>query len=281
MFWLATLLLPAAALAQDAPEQPAAELAAKPRWTIEVEPAVYYVAPGGDLRLPSSAGRGDKVKIDSLNLDSPRVSPYLEFTVKPSRWGVTASGFWFETNNDESTQSESGQIGSIAFAPGDRLESQMTFWSAEAQVLYRLVDDHVLRDASGEESMLVSLDVRLGARVYDVDTSVTALSGVSSGANSAADKFFAEPVIGMKGEIDIYRCFTLDLTTTFGVGPWGDSSSYSWDIIVGGAWRPIENVGVLIGYRQLLFSLEDGNGADEFEFTGAMAGVYGGIELRF
>jgi opacity protein-like surface antigen len=264
-----------------ATEQTAPDLIKKPRYTLEVEGAAYYVAPGGDLRLPSSTVRGDKVDVSSLNLDSPMLSPYLEFTFKPGRWGFTASGIWFNTDDKQATQGEDGRIGNIAFSAGDRLDSTLEFWSAEAEVLYRLVDDHPLYDGKGRESLLASLDLRFGARVYDVDTSIVSVSGVSAGAATSTDQFFAEPVIGFKGELDIYKCFTIDLTTTVGMGPWGDTSSYSWDIIVGGAWRPIENFGVLIGYRQLLFNLQNGDGASEFEFDGAMAGLFAGLELRF
>jgi hypothetical protein len=40
-------------------------------------------------------------------------------------------------------------------------------------------------------------------------------------------------------------------------------------------------VGVKVGYRMLLFGLSDGDGADEFEWSGSMAGLYFGAQISF
>jgi len=50
---------------------------------------------------------------------------------------------------------------------------------------------------------------------------------------------------------------------------------------VGVTWRPVRHVGVQVGYRQLAFDLEDGEGTDRFRFRGAMAGVFAGVTVRF
>ena len=46
-------------------------------------------------------------------------------------------------------------------------------------------------------------------------------------------------------------------------------------------WRPHPNVGVQIGWRQVAYWLNDGEGEDEFEYNGRMAGIQGGLVIRF
>jgi opacity protein-like surface antigen len=79
----------------------------------------------------------------------------------------------------------------------------------------------------------------------------------------------------------LYNRFTVDLQSEIGFQPVSDRTSWSWGVMVGGTWRPMENVGVRLGYRQLLFDLKNGADADEFKFRGGMAGLFAGIELRF
>jgi opacity protein-like surface antigen len=64
--------------------------------------------------------------------------------------------------------------------------------------------------------------------------------------------------------------------------PLSDSESYSFDLIVGGQWRPIKNVGVQIGYRALFFGIETGESDNAFELSEAsLQGLYAGVTLSF
>jgi hypothetical protein len=90
------------------------------------------------------------------------------------------------------------------------------------------------------------------------------------------------PIIGGKLTMDITRRFTIDLQTTFGYfTDGGDKASFTWDIFPGFTYYPLENVGLQIGYRQLLYRLESGTKDQPFEWAGAMAGIYGGLSIRF
>jgi opacity protein-like surface antigen len=73
---------------------------------------------------------------------------------------------------------------------------------------------------------------------------------------------------------------TVDAQIAVGGMPTGNTS-YSFDIIVGVQWRPVENVGVQLGYRALFFGLGSGDGESEFNFDGSLQGLYGGLVVRF
>ena len=92
------------------------------------------------------------------------------------------------------------------------------------------------------------------------------------------DMFHVEPIVGMKWEIEFERKFAIDFSSNFGYLPkLDDQSSSSLDLTAGFRYRPTPNLGVQIGYRLLVFDLED----DDVEAEGALAGLYGGISIRF
>src|SRR5262245_16684356 len=69
---------PAAPPPASAPEvkPPIDPMELAPKWTLRFEPAAWYVAPGGKLQLPSSGG-GQKIRVENLDLDNPRLSPFV------------------------------------------------------------------------------------------------------------------------------------------------------------------------------------------------------------
>jgi len=81
--------------------------------------------------------------------------------------------------------------------------------------------------------------------------------------------------------VTLYEQIDIDLEVNVGAAPFGDHSSSSWDAMLGFTWRPIENLGVQIGFRNISFNLENGDGADEFAWDGALAGLFAGVVLKF
>jgi len=270
--------LASTALAQSQP--PAAEAApdlkpVAPSWTIQFEPSVWYVAPAGKVRMPSDTVKGNKVELGDLNMDSPRVSPAGEFHLRTSdRWRFSLSASYYSEDSRKSTMEQSGQLGDITFVSGDVLDSKLDFFTGQITAAYALVKEHRVNN---DADLLFGLDLVGGARMYDVDFSFEKV-----GANTDSyDNFFIEPVLGLKAEATLTEHFTIDLETTFGYLPGGDTQTFSWDIIVGFAYRPVNWLGVQIGYRNMFIDLSDGSGAGEFEWDGGVAGLYGGVELRF
>ena len=62
----------------------------------------------------------------------------------------------------------------------------------------------------------------------------------------------------------------------------GTTDSAGLDIVVGGQWRPVPNVGVQVGYRALFLDIESGDGNEAFEIGSAsLQGLFGGVGFRF
>ncbi|MFM9995465.1 MAG: hypothetical protein ACKVU4_06640 [Phycisphaerales bacterium] len=273
----ACAIAPAPATAQESAEQtvPPAVGATRDAWTVRLEPAAWYAAPGGEFQIPGSST--SRLPADHSNMDSPRFAPFGEVHVAHDRYGFYAGAVVFNAEDRGWIALGPGTIGGVAFSAGDELTTTLDFVSAEAAGYYRLY-----RRPRGERKFGGFLyeptwDVLVGARLYDVGLDVAAPAGVSSN-----DSFFAEPYVGLRFSMDLIEEVTVDVQATVGYFYDGaDRRSTSWDIIAGFQWNPSPNFGMQAGYRQLAFLLHDGDGSGAFEFNGALAGLYLGGTLRF
>jgi len=262
------------------------KLADDRQWTIQFEPSVWLAAPAGRFQVGKSRSTNE-VFVSDLNLDSARASPYFELHLRRDRWRIGISGYYLSESDRSADIREPAQLGSLTLLDGDRIKSSLDLWSVEAVVAYRFYDEAWTEpNASPGEipvaSLALGIDALAGARVYSVDLQIDRQAGVSGAAASLSrEDFWAEPLVGIKVDAEIYKQFTIDFQTTFGAQPFTDHYSYSWDIQVDGTWRPWPNFGVQIGYRQLLYQLNDGSEDEKFLFRGGLAGLFAGIELRF
>lgn len=273
----ATLSAGAPAPATAETEQPAA-------WTIEFHPGVWYVGFGGDIKLPRTASGGNSsTDLNELNLTSPRLSPFGEATVRKDRWLIGVRGFAFGTDRD-GIATETSTLGNIDVSPGDAMRSSLDVAALEIEGGYTVYRSDIERMESGGFKLRTKLDVLVGARLINFDfetTRLDALGGSSISDTQSADEFTGHPLLGGRFTADFYDRFTIIAEITGGGQPIGDSTSYGFDIIVGGQWRPIRNVGIHIGYRAIFLGIESGNGADEFSFTGTGQGLCAGVTFTF
>lgn len=261
-------------LAQDSPPPADAPGAYTPGWTLEIEPSGYYLAPAGDILLPSSGAPGNEISLEDLNMDSPRWGPLLELNLRKDKWRLNAIGFWFSAEDRGSTQDTAGRVGSLSYAAGDRLSTTLDFWSAEASVGYRLINAPLGPRDEGGHNLVFGLEPIAGVRIIDAEFDVARTAGGSTGAGET----FIEPILGAKIDLEIIEQFSIEVQNTFGYWP---DSSFSWDIIPAFSWRPVPWFAAQIGYRQLLFDLESGDGTGTFAWEGAVAGLFVGASLRF
>lgn len=284
----------ASASAPPSPPPAYAPVAAPdPSWTVRIEPSIWYVAPSGKVKLPASSGSGssasppgDRVRLERLDLDSPRLEPTgeIHFSGGPNgRLRFTFSGSTYSIERDDAQADSSFRIGSVDVSTGESLDASFDLTTVELTGGYRVWG----RDFSSESRTenpgnAVPTVARLyligGARFYNTSFEVRERLGTG---RAEADEFFGEPIVGARVEIDLARSFTLDLQVSGGGLPLGDRSSYSADIQAGFQWRPHPNIGVQIGYRQLAYWLSDGEDAGEFEYNGRLAGLFAGIEIEF
>lgn len=284
--------MPRSVMAQDAAQPdhdssaPRLPLADDRQWTIQFEPSVWFAAPAGRFQI-GGEGKANRVTAAELNLDSPRASPYFELHLRRDRWRIGISGYWLSESDRSAQVADPTQLGEFSILSGDRVKSSLDQWSVEAVVAYRFFDrawyDHEIQPGEPPvASLALGVDALVGARAYSVDLTIDRLPGVSGAAASLSrDGFWVEPMLGVKADAEIYKQFTIDFQSTIGAQPFTDHDSWSWDVQVDGTWRPWPNFGVQIGYRQLIFRLNDGSGADQFLFRGSAAGLFAGVEVRF
>lgn len=267
----------AAAAEPISPEPVSIPLSIMDGWTLQFELLAHYIAPAGDITMPNSSGMdSEDVSVDEVNIDDNRVSPYIDLHLRRDKWRISVSGFWFSLDDRGATADETFQFGDLAIAAGDELESSFDFWTLEAVGSYRVFQDQTERNSRGVIGAGVGVDLLAGVRLFDVDFEISAPAGTQS-----ADNLWAQPVAGARMEVAIWEDFGFDVTSAFGYFPAGDSTSFSWDIVAAFHWRPWENVGIQIGYQQLAVTLEDGDDEDEFKWEGGMAGLFGGVLIRF
>lgn len=253
------------------------------RWTIRLEPGVWFMALSGDLRLPSSTTPTTSTSINNLNADEPRISPYAKVELRHANWGVAIRGTVFSIG--ENASGVPTTIGDVPISAGDQVHTEADLSVFEVEGLYRFLDFRPDRlSPAGHHVFGATLDAVFGARIYDssFDVRNNSLVVTTPGSNVASDReAFAEPLAGIVGSMMFYDQAWITLQLALGGQPFGDSNSYSLDIIVGGRWKPTEHLGLFVGYRSLFLSLQSGSDPGIFDYTGAAQGLTFGGELEF
>ncbi len=268
---VAGLMLAGGARAQESAIPPPKE-----PWKFQFEPSVWYGAPGGKVTLPGSAGSVQSTKLEDINLDNPSLAPGGELHFYDDKWRFMLGGYWLSEDNQGSVAKAAGQLGPVSYAQGDLLNASMNLTVAEAAVMRKIELPDSINGTAGN-GFAARLDVLGGLRFYDVSFDFAAPSG-----GTAADEFFVHPVIGVKLTMDIIEHFTIDAQVDLGAMATGSNSMcYGYDIVAGFMWRPTNNIGVQIGYRDLAFLLRSGSEGDRFEYQGSVQGLYFGAVLRF
>ncbi|MBX3387026.1 MAG: hypothetical protein KF768_10685 [Phycisphaeraceae bacterium] len=263
-------------------------------WKVQVEPLVWYWAPSGKVRLPATSGTGgasaggfsdsgSRVKMADLNIDDPRVSPAGEVHFSIDRFRLTFSGAWYEIGRDQTQADQSFRLGSVEVSAGDTMDVDFEFFTSELTLGYNVWSKDFAADTEGsrrEHATPLVLRTYLlgGVRMYHTEFKVRNLS---TGGEAGASEWFAEPILGGRAEVEINEVFTMDLQLSGGYWADSDKTVSSIDVAVGFMYRPHPNVGIHLGWRQIAFDLNDGEGVNEFEYDGRLAGLYTGVVIRF
>jgi len=241
-------------------------------YSVEVEPTLWYAAMSGKVSLPGGPAGDPTVSLDDLNADSPRATPFGQVRVNVGSWLIDVSAF--STSADRSTTAQTGgQLGTFTFIAGDPLRVSVDMTSAQVMGGYRFGPWPSGKQDDGSFSWVPSVVVLGGARLYDIGIGI----GATSPTTAKAEEFFIEPVLGARLEMDLTQAFSVNVETTVGWMPSGHES-LSWDISAGFVWRPVEHLGVQLGYRNLWFDLDSGEGT---RWDGGVAGLFAGVQLRF
>lgn len=241
-------------------------------WTFQFEPSAWFAGLGGKIQIAGAPAGTQRVRINDLNLDDPKLTPAGELHLRTGDWRFSFGGFWFNQRETGPAQ-VGGQLGSITFAAGDVVTSKYSHDSYEPTVGYEIWR----RDPQPGDSVkfLPRIEVLAGARIDDVEFTFQ-----RAAATARQHETFGQIIAGVKGSMDIADQFSVDLQVTGGGWP-GGQRVFSWDIMVGFGWRPIENVGVQVGYRNLFSEFKSGSDSDKFSYQGATAGLFFGAIVRF
>ena len=265
----------ATASGADAPAQGTSPaLAEKKReWVFQFDPNAWYAGISGSVRIRGTPPSAGAAKINDMNLDQPQLTPAGELSVRVEKWRFGLGTFFFNQNRLQ-TMATSGQEGAVIYTPGQQLSSKMSWNEYEPQVGYEIWR----RDPQPEDAVqfLPRLELFGAARLDDMKFSFS--QGAVSDSQS---QFFAQAIAGVHFSMDIAEQFSINLETSAGGWPGGSQYAWSWDITVGFKWRPIPNVGVLVGYRNMVGQYQDGTGNEQFSYRGGIAGIFFGATIRF
>lgn len=272
---LAVALLPAgvaaASQAQATERESELDLAAPERWSLSFEPSLWAPGLSGDVRLPGGTGTTD---FEHLRVDDPEITPFGELHFRHGKLTISFSGFGFSLN-ETARPGAATTVGGVTIPAGGPGIVDLDLFSAQGTVGWRVVE-HVLGERETRDSVTMAIDVYGGVRGYDLDVRIASAGGMSQSSDG-----WVEPIVGARLSAEVLEDFTIDLTLDAGAMPLGDHSSASFDINVGVQWRPLHNLGVQFGWRQIILDLRDGDGAGRLDFEGTLAGVYGSIVFRF
>ncbi len=239
----ATSLVSHAAVAQSSDSTPIDAAPQWADWTIRVEPMVWAPALRGDIKMPGAAF----VDVEAINADGVEVTPAGRVTIRADKWSFLFRGFAFALDNDATTFDLSG------------------FDLAAGYSVWTPINDT-------ENEVRLAFDLFGGARIHSLDASIGAAD---------SDNTWFEPIGGARVNLDLPHRFDIILSVDGGGFTSGSDSSYSVDITIAFSWMPLQNVGLEIGFRHLQMDLIEGEGTDEFEFDGALAGLFGAVVFRF
>lgn len=249
------------------------ELAEPEGYSVKFEPFVWYVSPGGDVGF---GGDTPLVDTSDLSLDNPWVSGGAELHLGKDKWRLSLLGAHSQQNGD-SVANSALMLNTLPVAAGDTIHAEFDMTVASVRAGYEVWSFAAEPNNEGIPRISSALEVVGGLRAFDYSLE-SEINGGGPGMRVKGDMFHVEPIVGMKWEIEFERKFAIDFSSNFGYLPkLDDQSSSSLDLTAGFRYRPTPNLGVQIGYRLLVFDLED----DDVEAEGALAGLYGGISIRF
>lgn len=231
-------------------------------------------------RRRSAAARahlGDKVDLADLNLNGPRLMPGYDLSFRSGSRRLNTIGLFYEVETQIASAEDAFTLGPLAVLPGQRTSSDLTYTQLDFRIARTVLDTPLspLSEGPGHK-VRVRVDAELGLRLYDFEFR---FENLDTGDRTSYGRTFYEPHVGAKAAFNIHERATIDLYTNFGYWPF-DREAFSWDIGVGFQWRPVENVGLQIGYRSTIFLLQEGSGAAS-SVGGSFQGLNAGIQIRF
>lgn len=278
----------------DDADRPTLDTVERP-WTIRLEPAYWYAAPRGEIKLPSSVGPvefagdtfegTDESDLSELDADDPGSGFLGRAHFARDRWRLSIGLTTLGTSGD-GTADAPGRLGDAFFAQGDSLHTTFDITTFDASLSYLVLHGPDADDPRDPHRFRYTLEVLAGARLeyLDIDVQVDSAGPrpPELGTRSSAAELFGQPIAGTRLSLDLFDDFTIEVGLTLGYWSLASGSTAStWDILAAFTWRPIQNVGIQVGYQYLGLTASRDVDQGEFEFAGSSAGLFGGLAFQF
>jgi hypothetical protein len=121
----------------------------------------------------------------------------------------------------------------------------------------------------------ITLDALAGARVWYVDTEIDLGAGLLPARSVQDSKVWADPVVGLRGSVELGRGFTL--AGAADIGGFGLASDFTWQVLGTLGYRFNDWLSARAGYRHLEVDYE----SDGFIWDVEMSGPIIGATFRF
>lgn len=256
----AALALSGLSAAQDAPQTEVIDerLWEPGLWTLQLEPAVWFAAMGGDVRVGDGA---PTVRFKDYDADDPNASFSLRGLYRKDKWTVMVDGFLMSFDDGDA----GAGVGELDFS----------LWSADAAVGYTAWErarQHSVNGVDNGHGAAVRIVPYAGLRALRPDLEVNSPGGAES-----ESELFVHPIVGLRIEVEVYDRFSFDTGIDAGGLDLLGEDAVTLDWSVGLRFHPVENVAVQLGFRQMFMSVE----SDDLEIDGSVGGLMAGVTIRF
>ncbi len=257
-----------------------------PALHVRAELLAWYMAPGGELRLPRAAGPSTTLDIDPFGFDTPQLTPNPEVSIfSPAtpdgswlaRQGFRLTGRAFVFGDDHTFSAPSTlQLGERSLPAGDSATISLDYASFELEAavpIHTYASDTT--NLQGTPDVSSSLEAIVGVQAIDCTWRAT-INGLTQEAGDTS----LGPLVGGKLAFAFTDRFLVDVTITASTGILGDEMLAA-DVIVGGTYWFSPHFGAQIGYRSAFFSLSGDEPGTAFDYSGSHQGLMLGLSARF
>jgi hypothetical protein len=250
----ATTAAGAADLGYAAPPPEAPAVVAVPGgWEVVIAPYLWAAGLSGDVGVGGRTAQIDQSFGDILSDFDIGFMGVTE--VRYDRFGIFSDVAYAKLSATDKTPFQ-------VLANKIHTESTSLMWTLAAE--YRIV-----------QQPGASLDVMAGFRLFSLKNSLEFKGGPLGGLDASDTETWADPIVGIKGSIDLTA--RLYLTGWAMGGGFGVSSDSVWDVMAGLGYRFNDRLSMALGYRAAGVDYEK----DGFTYDTVQQGPFSGIVYKF
>lgn len=240
---------------------------------VGVRDRLWFPSLGGDIQVSSDAVEGTTIDVDeTFDFGKPELFNDLSAWVNVPLLIIDRvnAGFWFGGYREDQTVTETFTFGDQTFTAGADFTAIL-----DMKVFTASLEKFVF--SLGPDELGVALGVQLGAKYFDIDVEV---SSDALGVEETEELRAPIPIAGARviGQATPWLRLEGELNGIYVV--YGGFQGYYVEFMAEIAFQPIKQIMIGVGYKLVLFSVED-TANDEFDVDLRMSGffVVGGVKF--